>query len=318
MQVFRAGGASHFPGERSVCGQGQVSRCLAVSTTPQVSDQHGWPEKAAVRSCRVVLKPFLFPFQTWLLLWLSQATLWGGSCGSVFLRRAAGSLLTTLTPTRSACLTADVHGNANTHPGICGKVSTSWPKEWWLPDTLAAAIQAVPSRFGSWSWAMRATTTSGSRQTNRLGDGPPPTPSGSMWQVSPGWICRTDVGSHGVWVCDPDLQVQVHPARHANTFGFGETVFVGCQARGCAAPGRNLALYRCDRCNFSGENPHQTINWCSAHRNGLNLGSYEKGMVINRFDRQHAGAYTCRPIPPQKVHSPLVSLALGCGYKRLR
>lgn len=68
------------------------------------------------RSCLLVLKPFLFPFQTWLLLWLSQATLWGGSCGSVFLRRAAGSLLTTLTPTRSACLTADVHGNANTHP----------------------------------------------------------------------------------------------------------------------------------------------------------------------------------------------------------
>lgn len=41
-------------------------------------------------------------------------------------------------------------------------------------------------------------------------------------------------------------------------------------------------------------------------------------MVINRFDRQHAGAYTCRPIPPQKVQSPLVSLALGCGYKRLK
>ncbi|CAG12876.1 unnamed protein product [Tetraodon nigroviridis] len=90
-----------------------------------------------------------------------------------------------------------------------------------------------------------------------------------------------------------DLQVQVHPARHANTYGFGETVFVGCQARGCAAPGRNLALYR----------------------NGLNLGSYEKWMVIHRFDRPHAGAYTCRPIPPQKVHSPPVSLALGCGYK---
>lgn len=187
---------------------------------------------------RLVLKPFLF-----------QATLWGGSCGSVFLRRAAGSSLTTLTPTRSACLTADVHGNANTYPGICRKVSTSWPKEWWLPDTLVAAIQAAPSRFGSWSWAMRATTTSGLRQTNRSGDGPPPTPLGSMWQVSPSWICRTDVGSHRVCVCDPDLQVQVHPARHANTFGFGETVFVGCQARGCAAPGRNLALYRCERCN---------------------------------------------------------------------
>lgn len=48
-----------------------------------------------------------------------------------------------------------------------------------------------------------------------------------------------------VCVCDSDLQVQVHPARHANTFGFGESVLVGCQARGCAAPGRNLALYRC-------------------------------------------------------------------------
>lgn len=48
-------------------------------------------------------------------------------------------------------------------------------------------------------------------------------------------------------VCS-DLQVQVHPARPANMFGFGETVFVGCQARGCAAPGRSLALYRCVYC----------------------------------------------------------------------
>ncbi|KAK5621889.1 hypothetical protein CRENBAI_003580 [Crenichthys baileyi] len=86
-----------------------------------------------------------------------------------------------------------------------------------------------------------------------------------------------------------DLQVQVHPARPGNMFGFGETVFVGCQARGCAAPGRSLALYR----------------------NGLNLGSYEKWMIINRFDQQHAGAYTCRPIPPQNVQSPSVSLTMG-------
>ncbi|XP_043973715.1 B-cell receptor CD22 isoform X3 [Gambusia affinis] len=85
-----------------------------------------------------------------------------------------------------------------------------------------------------------------------------------------------------------DLQVQVHPARPSNMFGFGETVFVGCQARGCAAPGRSLALYR----------------------NGLNLGSYEKKM-INRFDQQHAGAYSCRPIPPQNVQSPSVSLTMG-------
>ncbi|KAM7420326.1 hypothetical protein PAMA_014849 [Pampus argenteus] len=86
-----------------------------------------------------------------------------------------------------------------------------------------------------------------------------------------------------------DLQVQVHPARPANMFGFGDTVFVGCQASGCAAPGRSLALYR----------------------NGLNLGSYEKWMIINRFDLQHVGAYTCRPIPPQNVQSPSLSLALG-------
>lgn len=45
--------------------------------------------------------------------------------------------------------------------------------------------------------------------------------------------------------CCSDLQVQVHPARPANMFGLGETVFVGCQATGCAAPGRSLALYRC-------------------------------------------------------------------------
>ncbi|XP_041844176.1 B-cell receptor CD22 isoform X2 [Melanotaenia boesemani] len=86
-----------------------------------------------------------------------------------------------------------------------------------------------------------------------------------------------------------DLQVQVHPARPANMYGFGETVYVGCQARGCGAPGRSLALYR----------------------NGLNLGSYEKWMIINRFDQQHAGVYTCRPIPPQNVHSPSLPLTLG-------
>ncbi|XP_033958972.1 B-cell receptor CD22 [Pseudochaenichthys georgianus] len=86
-----------------------------------------------------------------------------------------------------------------------------------------------------------------------------------------------------------DLQVQVHPARPRNMFGLAETVFVGCQATGCAAPGRSLALYR----------------------NGLNQGSYEKWMTINRFDQQHVGAYTCRPIPPQNVQSPPLTLALG-------
>lgn len=50
----------------------------------------------------------------------------------------------------------------------------------------------------------------------------------------------------------------------------------------------------------------------SVHRNGLNLGSYEKWMIITRFDQQHAGGYTCRPIPPQNVQSPSLLLALGC------
>ncbi|KAK5892718.1 hypothetical protein CesoFtcFv8_013071 [Champsocephalus esox] len=86
-----------------------------------------------------------------------------------------------------------------------------------------------------------------------------------------------------------DLQVQVQPTRPRNMFGLAETVFVGCQATGCAAPGRSLALYR----------------------NGLNQGSYEKWMTINRFDQQHVGAYTCRPIPPQNVLSPPLTLALG-------
>ncbi|XP_029307695.1 sialoadhesin isoform X2 [Cottoperca gobio] len=88
-----------------------------------------------------------------------------------------------------------------------------------------------------------------------------------------------------------ELQVQVHPARPGNMFGLGETVFVGCQATGCAAAGRSLALYR----------------------NGLNLGSYEKWMIINRFDQQHAGTYACRPIPPQNVQSPPLTVALGYG-----
>ncbi|XP_035605065.1 B-cell receptor CD22 [Oncorhynchus keta] len=86
-----------------------------------------------------------------------------------------------------------------------------------------------------------------------------------------------------------ELQVQVHPARTANMFGSGETVYLGCMARGCAADGRSLALYR----------------------NGINLGSPEKWLTIYNFDSQHAGTYTCRPIPPQNVQSPPLALALG-------
>ncbi|XP_051721839.1 B-cell receptor CD22 isoform X2 [Ctenopharyngodon idella] len=86
-----------------------------------------------------------------------------------------------------------------------------------------------------------------------------------------------------------ELQVHVHPPRIGNMFAAGETVFLSCVARGCAGPGRNFALYR----------------------NGINLGQSSKLSTIYNFDSQHAGTYTCRPIPPQNVQSPGVTLALG-------
>ncbi|XP_057197047.1 B-cell receptor CD22 isoform X3 [Triplophysa rosa] len=86
-----------------------------------------------------------------------------------------------------------------------------------------------------------------------------------------------------------ELQVHVHPPRIGNMFAAGETVFMSCVAQGCAAPGRNFALYR----------------------NGVNLGQSSKISAIYNFDSQHAGTYTCRPIPPQNVQSPGVVLALG-------
>ncbi len=90
----------------------------------------------------------------------------------------------------------------------------------------------------------------------------------------------------------PELQVHVHPPRIGNMFSAGETVFLSCVARGCAAPGRNFALYQ----------------------NGINLGQSNKLSAIYNFDSQHAGTYTCRPIPPQNVQSPGVTLAVGCEY----
>lgn len=54
----------------------------------------------------------------------------------------------------------------------------------------------------------------------------------------------------------------------------------------------------------------------TCHRNGLNLGSFEKWMIITRFDQQQSGAYTCRPIPPQNVQSPSLTLTLGREWLR--
>ncbi|XP_060756413.1 B-cell receptor CD22 isoform X1 [Neoarius graeffei] len=86
-----------------------------------------------------------------------------------------------------------------------------------------------------------------------------------------------------------ELQVQVHPARISNMFASGETVFLSCIARGCAAAGKTFALYR----------------------NGVNLGYSDKLSPIYNFDSQHAGMYYCRPVPPQNVQSPSTSLAVG-------
>lgn len=66
-----------------------------------------------------------------LLCWTPQVTQWNVSCGSVCLLRVAGSSLTTLTPTRSACRTADAHGGRKCawwmhwNPIVVLKVSTA-------------------------------------------------------------------------------------------------------------------------------------------------------------------------------------------------
>ncbi|XP_076869051.1 B-cell receptor CD22 [Brachyhypopomus gauderio] len=86
-----------------------------------------------------------------------------------------------------------------------------------------------------------------------------------------------------------ELHLQVRPARVGNLFASGETVFLGCVARGCAATGKNFALYR----------------------NGVNLGYVDKVSTIYNFESQYAGTYYCRPIPPQNVQSPGISLAVG-------
>ncbi|XP_063055975.1 B-cell receptor CD22 [Engraulis encrasicolus] len=102
---------------------------------------------------------------------------------------------------------------------------------------------------------------------------------------------------HGRWT-SPDavtlsvteLQVQVHPARAGNMFAAGETVYLSCVATGCAATaGKTFAILR----------------------NGVSLGSADKSSTIYNFNSQHAGTYNCRPIPPQNVLSPSISLSLG-------
>lgn len=102
---------------------------------------------------------------------------------------------------------------------------------------------------------------------------------------------RADVGVGVLKPCSflPELQVQVHPARVSNMFASGETVFLNCVARGCAAAGKTFALYR----------------------NGVNLGYSDKVSPIYNFNSQHAGSYYCRPVPPQNVQSASVSVNVG-------
>ncbi|KPP70921.1 B-cell receptor CD22-like, partial [Scleropages formosus] len=77
------------------------------------------------------------------------------------------------------------------------------------------------------------------------------------------------------------LQVQVHPARQGNLFASGETVYLGCEARGCAAPGNQFILYR----------------------NTVKLGSVES-VTIHNFDTGHSGTYKCHLASLPQVHSP--------------
>ena len=77
-----------------------------------------------------------------------------------------------------------------------------------------------------------------------------------------------------------------------------------------------LFVYECVfKCVFMCVTSYQNLLQCSYDdvvlRNGLNLGSYEKWMIVNRFEQQNAGTYTCRPIPPQNVQSPPLTLAMG-------
>ncbi|XP_018601001.2 sialoadhesin-like isoform X2 [Scleropages formosus] len=84
------------------------------------------------------------------------------------------------------------------------------------------------------------------------------------------------------------LQVQVHPARQGNLFASGETVYLGCEARGCAATGNQFILYR----------------------NTVKLGSVES-VTIHNFDTGHSGTYKCHLASLPQVHSPGVVLAVG-------
>ncbi|KTF97968.1 hypothetical protein cypCar_00032027 [Cyprinus carpio] len=90
-----------------------------------------------------------------------------------------------------------------------------------------------------------------------------------------------------------ELQVHVHPPRIGNMFAAGETVFLSCVARGCAAPGRNFALYR----------------------NGINLGQSNKLSAIYNFDSQHADAprYTTVQITPREAVGEGDSVTLTCS-----
>ncbi|KAG7469164.1 hypothetical protein MATL_G00126050 [Megalops atlanticus] len=86
-----------------------------------------------------------------------------------------------------------------------------------------------------------------------------------------------------------DLHVEVHPARTENRFASGETVYLRCVARGCAASGKTFALYR----------------------NAVHLGVPDDWMTIYNFDQQHAGTYTCHPVSLPNIQSPGVALAVG-------
>ncbi|XP_016312099.1 B-cell receptor CD22-like [Sinocyclocheilus anshuiensis] len=76
----------------------------------------------------------------------------------------------------------------------------------------------------------------------------------------------------------------------------------------CSLQITNAKLSDAGTYHFRFETDNQQGRWTSP--DAITLSSNKLSAIYN-FDSQHAGTYTCRPIPPQNVQSPGVTLALG-------
>ncbi|KAI4889097.1 hypothetical protein NFI96_018627 [Prochilodus magdalenae] len=78
----------------------------------------------------------------------------------------------------------------------------------------------------------------------------------------------------------------------------------------CAEVGLALRVVHMCRFSVGSRAPAAGKNF-ALYRNGVNLGYVDKVSTIYNFNNQHAGTYYCRPIPPQNVQSPGITLAVG-------